>query len=166
MTQAEWQTQRTLLRTTAAELSGPAKEGVVMAQGTRHEYEKIDGFRAVVAGALLTHLRERRRWAQGEVAQRTGLLQTTLSRYEQGVVALLPHRVFLLARAYGVSVEVLHARLDVLVSQLHKRLARDLGKLPATTRDVEALRLLGAEGVRALARYLCAVQEAPASRPA
>jgi transcriptional regulator with XRE-family HTH domain len=91
---------------------------------------------------------------QGELARRTGITQGALSKYEGGVVPIGPHRVHLFAKLFRKKDFELLALVDLVVAQLRKRLARDLGKLPATGWEQAAIDRLGRGPIRGYARYL------------
>jgi putative transcriptional regulator len=72
---------------------------------------------AVVLGKVIAHLRQKKGWTQGQLAQQVGVQQSTLSRIESG--SLTPDAFVLkrLAMSFGYSA----AELNRLVDRAYER---------------------------------------------
>jgi len=111
---------------------------------------------ALVVGAMVGQLRERRRWTQGELATRVGLTQSTISRIERGQARPDPFEMRAIAEAFGMTTAELSAVIDRAYERAvvaAKNAVKSKGK---TDWWKIALGLLGVVGVSGLAGFAVA----------
>lgn len=74
-------------------------------------YQENDAY-AVVLGKVIAYLRQKQAWTQGQLAERVGVQQSTISRIENG--SLTPDAFMLrrLAEAFGMSSDELTRRVN------------------------------------------------------
>lgn len=117
-------------------------------------YQEHDAY-AVVLGKVIAYLRQKQVWTQGQLAERVGVQQSTISRIENG--SLTPDAFMLrrLAEAFGLSAEELTKRVDAAYerTQLTARSATGLqaGSAPWWQTALGVAGIIGLAGLAAFA---------------
>jgi transcriptional regulator with XRE-family HTH domain len=136
---------------------------ICMVDAVPHQEDDLYAF---VIGATISQMREKHRWTQGELAQRVGLGQPTISRIEHGVTSPDAHQMRALATAFGMTPAELNGVIDDAFSRA-KEAAKSSVKGPLSGDWWKtALALIGAVGLVGLAGFAVALALKEAERSA
>jgi len=113
---------------------------------------------ALVLGRVVASLRERRGWSQGELAERVGLTQSTLSRMERGQAQPDAFTFTKLAEAFQVTAAELSDYVDRALARSELAAQGAIGPSRPTTKPwwQSALAVAGVAGLGGLVAFAVA----------